>query len=91
MSIEIGTYQILALLAICVGGAFALWNLWCFLRLRRVVFRPRVSGPGSHGDSRRVERALLQRTFVQFLLWSFGTFVFVIGVLPRLVQIWAAF
>ncbi|MCH9765537.1 MAG: hypothetical protein K0U34_06045 [Alphaproteobacteria bacterium] len=87
MSIEIGAFQILTVLALCVGGAFAFWNLRSFLRLRRVVYRPRLSGRGKQGDSRRAERALMQKTFVQFLLWSIGTLVFIVTLLPRLVQI----
>ena len=88
MSIEIGAFQVLAALALMVGGAFAFWNLRSFLRLRRVVFRPRLSGRVRHGDSRRAERALMQRTFVQFVLWTVGTLVFIAAILPSLVRSW---
>ena len=85
MSIEIGAFHVLSALALCVGGAFAFWNLRSFLRLRRVVYRPRLSGRVRHGDERRAESALMQRTLLQFGLWAAGTLLFIGFVVPRLV------
>lgn len=91
MSIEIGAFQVLTLLALMVGGSYAYWNFRSFLRVRRVVHRPRLSGRVRHGDERRAERAMMQRTFVQFVLWSIGTLAFIIAVVPRLVDVWQSF
>ncbi len=88
MSFELGVYHLLTALTLCVGGAFAFWNLRSFLRLRRVVYRPRLSGRVRHGDERRAERALMQRILVQFGLWAVGTFLFIVMVVPRLVTMW---
>lgn len=87
MSIEIGAFHVLSALALFVGGAFAFWNLRSFMRLRRVVYRPRLSGRVRHGDERRAERALMQRTLLQFGLWTVGTCLFIIFVIPRLVSV----
>lgn len=88
MSIEIGVFHLLSALTLLVGGAFAFWNLRSFLRLRRVVYRPRLSGRVRHGDERRAERALMQRTLVQFVLWVIGTLMFIAFIVPRLVDMW---
>jgi len=90
MSIEIGAFQVLSALTLFVGGAFAFWNLRSFLRLRRVVYRPRLSGRVRHGDERRAERSLMQRTLLQFGLWTAGTFLFIAFGVPRLVAMWHA-
>lgn len=90
MSIELGAYHLLAALSLCVGGAFAFWNLRSFLRLRRVVYRPRLSGRVRHGDERRAETALMHRTLIQFGLWTVGTLLFIVLVVPWLVAMWQA-
>lgn len=82
MSISIGIQQVLSLIALLVGGAFAYWNLRSYLRLRRVVYRPRLSGRVRHGDERRAETALMQRTLVQGVLWTIGTALFILIVIP---------
>jgi len=88
MSFELGVYHLLTALTLCVGGAFAFWNLRSYLRLRRVVYRPRLSGRVRHGDERRAERALMQRTLVQGGLWTLGTCLFIAFIVPRLVAMW---
>lgn len=88
MSIEIGAVQILSLLALIVGGAFAFWNLRAYLRLRRVVYRPRLSGRVRHGDNRRAETALMRKTFIQCLAWSVGTLAFIVFAVPHLAAFW---
>lgn len=86
MVIEISALNILAAISTIVGLTYAYWNLRAYLRLRRVVFRPRRPGAHQHGDSRSAETALLRRTFTQFVLWLLGTFTFVVFVLPKLVD-----
>lgn len=88
MSIEISAFHVLSALTLLVGGAFAYWNLSSYMRVRRVVYRPRLSGRVRHGDERRAERALMQKTLTQTLLWSVGTLLFIILVVPHLVTLW---
>ena len=86
MVIEINTYTVLATILALVGLTFAYWSLRAYLRLRRVVFRPRRPGSHQHGDSRVAETLLMKRVFTQFLLWMLGTPAFVGLVLPKLVR-----
>lgn len=91
MSFQIDASHVLGLVALLVGSAFVYWNLRSYFRLRRVVYRPRLSGRVRHGDERRAERALMQRTFVQALLWGLGTTAFIAVVVPRLAAMWQGF
>lgn len=91
MSIEISAFHVLSALALLVGGAFAYWNFSSYMRVRRVVYRPRLSGRVRHGDERRAERALMQKTLNQTMLWSAGTLLFIILVVPYLVAVWRGF